>query len=195
MSDDIPAIMERARAFARQDGMSVAALARLARMSASTLRPMFSDAWRPMTTTLLALQAVLPGPTHPDGELLALCDALAALQAGWQVLWEATPDEPNAGPEDQAFDTFAKFTWPGTRIADLAPGDASGIDLPALLLTLPATTPEGLQAKAAAVLAISDANTFTGDCRMDEIELLRSVVRDAAGTSRRPLGEDTGAGK
>jgi hypothetical protein len=85
-----------------------------------------------------------------DAELLAVCDELAVLQARWQTLWAATPDQPNGGPEDLAFDTFTSFTWPGTRITDPALGGASGIDLPVLLLTLPATTPEGLQAKAAA---------------------------------------------
>jgi hypothetical protein len=69
------------------------------------------------------------------------------------------------------------------RIADS--DEARAADLPALLLTLPARTPEGLQAKAAAVLAISDATAFTGDCREDEIELLRSVVLDAAGEGYR----------
>jgi hypothetical protein len=187
---DIPAIMERARAFASQDGMSAAALARLAGLSVSTLRPMFSDTWNPLTTTLLALQAVLPPVPHPDAELLTLCARLAEQQATWQALWVATPDKPNGGPEDVAFDTFSSFTWPGTRIADPALDSAPVTDLPALLLTLPATTPEGLQAKAAAVLAISDANMFTGDCRMDEIELLRSVVIDAVGSARRLVGED-----
>jgi hypothetical protein len=125
-----------------------------------------------------------------DAELLAVCDELAALQVEWQTVWAATPDDPDGGPEDIAFDTFSSFTWPGTRIADPALDSAPVADLPALLLTLPATTPEGLQAKAAAVLAISDADMFTGDCRLDEIELLRSVVRDAAGPTYRPVGED-----
>ncbi len=62
--------------------------------------------------------------------------------------------------------------------------------MPAKLLSLHATTPEGLQAKAAAILAINQASAYTGCCRDDEIELLNSVVREAAASAYRPLGED-----
>jgi len=187
MGDDIPVIMERARAFARQDGMSAAALARLAGLSVSGLRPMFSDTWNPLTTTLLALQAVLPPVPHPDADLLAVCARLADHQAQWQSLWAATPDQPDSGPQDTAFDEFSQNVWPGYRCADPIRGDDTATDLPALLLTLPATTAEGLQAKAAAVLAISDAGSYTGDSRLDEIDLLRSVVRDATGGRHQEL--------
>ena len=131
-----------------------------------------------------------PSTLQADAELLTVCASLADQQAQWQTLWAATPDEPDGGPVDLAFDTFTEFTWPGTRIADRLLGNPSAIDLPARLLTLPATTQEGLVAKAAAVLAISDASTFTGDCRPDEIELLRSVAIDAAGLARRLVGGD-----
>jgi len=142
---------------------------------------MFRATWNPLTTTLLALKAVLPPPPHPDAELLAVCARLADQQAEWQEVWAATPDAPDGGHADVALDEFSQNVWPGYRCADPVRGDDTATDLPARLLTLPATIAEGLQAKAAAVLAISDAGSYTGDSRLDEIELLRSVVRDAAG--------------
>lgn len=117
-------------------------------------------------------------------ELLTVCARLADQQAEWQILWAATPDEPSGGPEDFAFDDFSQNVWPGYRCDDAAVGEGRS-DLPALLLSLPAITADALQAKAAAVLAISDAGAVTGDCRTDEIELLRAVARDASGEGYR----------
>jgi len=122
-----------------------------------------------------------PSSCSANAELLAVCARLADHRAQWQSRWAATPDVPDGGPQDTAFDEFSQNVWPGYRCADPVRGDDTATDLPALLLTLPATTAEGLQAKAAAVLAISDAGSYTGDSRLDEIELLRSVVRDATG--------------
>jgi hypothetical protein len=140
------------------------------------------------------LEHSIKSPVLYQSELLSVCARLADLQAQWQGYWAATPDEPNGGPDDIVFKSFSTWNWPGVRLGDWAHEDSSVIDLPALLLTLPATTTEELRAKAAAVLAISDVSDYTGDCRTDEMELLRSVARDAAGPAFRPVGHAAGGG-
>ena len=57
--------------------------------------------------------------------------------------------------------------------------------MPALLLTHAATTLEGLQAKAAAILAINAAADYC-DLRDDALDLVLSLAHDAAGSTFRP---------
>ena len=79
---------------------------------------------------------------HLDRKLLDLCDHLRTMQAEWQRLWAACPEDGHPCPAEDAHEAYAANVWPGH-------GD------PALRLAkLPATTPDGLQAKAAAMLAI-----------------------------------------
>ena len=128
---------------------------------------------------------------HPDAALLALCARLEAMQAEWQRLWALTSDGPAIETDaDQAWQDYADNVWPGVTISHWDPERRRPNDLPAKLLTLQATTPEGLQAKAAAILALDDAAGYQFDYRNDAIELWQSLGIDAAGSARRMLGEE-----
>ena len=80
--------------------------------------------------------------------------------------------------------------WPGLNFNTWRRESRDPADLPGRLVDQPATTPAGLQAKAAAVLAIDEAASYLTDCRNDSAELWASVIRDAAGSAHRPLGAD-----
>ena len=116
---------------------------------------------------------------HPDAELLGVCAALGRLRDEWQRLWTFTSDGPDLATEaDRAWERYDSEVWPGRTGGLLA-----------RLLTLPARTPEGLAAKAAAVCAQDDATSYSGDCHDDACALWASVARDAAGALYQPLGE------
>jgi hypothetical protein len=61
-------------------------------------------------------------------------------------------------------------------------------DYPAQPLTLRATTPEGIRAKAAAIIAMDEAATYCDGCD-DSYVLCLSLLRDAAASAYQPLGE------
>ena len=123
---------------------------------------------------------------HPDCELLDLCTQLTGMQAEWQRLYDATSDcDDLTTPADHAWQRYSEDVWP--RVG-FQPCEGATPDLPARLLTLPATTPDGLQAKAAAILAMDDAATYC-DLRDDSYALCLSLVRDAAGLDHRPPGD------
>ncbi len=119
----------------------------------------------------------------PDAPLLALCAKLRAQQAEWQRLWAATPDTGDDTPADAALEQYSDFTWPGIRAS------ADGQDLPSQLLSHRATTPEGRQAKAVAVLAMEEAGLYC-DSRDDSVDLMLDVLCEAAGSARLPIGDD-----
>ena len=73
-------------------------------------------------------------------------------------------------------------------LADVC-GLAPAADPMRQLLVLPATTPEGLRAKAAAVLALHDAGDYSDGDRTDQWQIMASVLRDAAGAAAMPLGK------
>ena len=125
-----------------------------------------------------------------DADLLALCARLRGLQAEWQRLWDATSDTPegDGSPADLIFEFYSDWVWPGACLAD-AQRLMPGTDPVRLLLDLPATTLAGLQAKAAAVLALDDAGEYSGCDRSDHWQFVMALVRDAAGTAAMPLGE------
>ena len=123
--------------------------------------------------------------------MLALCAQLRVLQSRWQRLWSVAAEGAAEGddtPADLMLDRYAAWVWPGTMLADL-----SGLSLIAdparRLLDLPATTPEGLQAKAAAVLTLHDAGDYSDCDRSDHLQIVAAVLRDAAGTAAMPLGK------
>ena len=121
----------------------------------------------------------------PDAALLTLCARLAIMQAEWQRLYDLTSDETAlTTPADHAWKRYSDNVWPRTA---LQPRGSDTLDVPAMLLTSPATTREGLAAKAAAVLALDAAATYC-DLRDDSLDLCMSVIRDAAGSAVRPLG-------
>ncbi len=123
----------------------------------------------------------------PDAALLALCARLTEMQAAWQRLYDATSDEQEiTTAADRAWQQYSDDVWPRTA---LQPRGSNTPDVPALLMTLKATTREGLAAKAAAILAL-DAATSYCDLRDDSLELCMSLVRDAAGSAFRPLGAE-----
>ena len=124
---------------------------------------------------------------HPDAALLALCARLTDMQAEWQRLYDATSDEPElTTPADYAWQAYSDDVWPRTA---LQRRDSATPDVPGLLLTHSATTLEGLQAKAAALLALDAAASYC-DLRDDSYELTLSLLRDAAGAAVQPLGAD-----
>ena len=125
-----------------------------------------------------------------DADLLALCARLRGLQAEWQRLCDATSDVPggDGSPADLIFEFYSNWVWPGACLPD-AQRLMPGTDPVRLLLDLPATTPDGLQAKAAAVLALDDAGGYSGCDRSDHWQFVMTLVRDAAGTAAMPLGE------
>ena len=128
---------------------------------------------------------------HPDAELLALCAQLAEMQAEWQRLWEPTSDEvPSTTEADHAWDRYHRYVWPCTHPSH---PEMTGEDLGARLLTLRATTLEGMQAKAAAILAMEEASGYTWDCRDDSCQLATSLMEDVAGVMCPKLGADAPA--
>ena len=123
-----------------------------------------------------------------DAALLALCAQLEELQAEWQRLYDATSDDNSDTPADRVFDAYSNDVWPGLCRSPWSSEGRDPADLPARLVDLPATTPEGLRAKAAAILAIDESASYLTDCRNDSMELSLSLIRDVAGATRRPLG-------
>jgi hypothetical protein len=61
--------------------------------------------------------------------------------------------------------------------------------LPGRLRTLRAITPEGLKAKARAVMALDNAASYC-DCRNDAAQIWVSVIADAAGHDWQRVGEE-----
>jgi hypothetical protein len=87
----------------------------------------------------------------PDVELLALCARLRDMQAEWQRLYDATSDEDElTTPADFAWQNYSDHVWPLVHSNSFTV-PAGVVDYPAQLLTLRATTPEGIQAKATAI--------------------------------------------
>ena len=125
-----------------------------------------------------------------DAALLALCAQLRVLQVRWQRLWDATSGTPDGeeSPADLLLDRYAAWVWPGTMLADVA-GLTRDADPVRMLLVLPATTPEGLQAKAAAALALDDAGNYSDGDRSDHWQIVTAMLRDAAGDAAMPLGD------
>ena len=114
---------------------------------------------------------------HPDAALLALCAQLEGMQQQWQRLYDATSDADElTTPADHAWQVYSEDVWPCTA---LQPKGSTTQDVPALLLTHAATTLKGLQAKAAAILAINAAADFC-DLRDNSLDLALSLIRDAA---------------
>ncbi|MGI4797620.1 MAG: hypothetical protein ACRYG8_26960 [Janthinobacterium lividum] len=128
---------------------------------------------------------------HPDAELLALCHRLQDMQAEWQRLYDATSDEPRlTTTADHAWDDYTNHVWPGIRIASsIFHKQPHPDDQPGQLLRLPATTPEGQAAKAAAILALDEVAGYC-DLRDDSIEMMHSLLRDVAGIETHHLGAD-----
>ena len=125
--------------------------------------------------------------TRPDGALFALCAQLEDMRAEWQRLYDATSDEDELTTSaDHAWRAYSDDVWPHTA---LQPKGSTTPDVPALLLTHPAITLEGLQAKAAAILAINAAADYC-DLRDDSLDLLLLLARDVAGLVFRPVGAE-----
>ncbi len=128
---------------------------------------------------------------HPDAALLVLCARLEEMQAEWQRLYDLTSEEDElTTAADHAWQTYSAELWPGLRLSPWSREGRDPVDIPGRLVDLPATTSEGLRAKAAAVLALDEAANYLTDCRNDSAELWQSVIRDAAGSAHRPLGAD-----
>lgn len=124
-----------------------------------------------------------------DADLLALCAQLRVLQTRWQRLWDAASNAPgDDNPADLILDRYTAWVWPGTMLADVS-GLTSAADPMRLLLILPATTPEGLQAKAVAVLALHDAGDYSDRDRADQWQIVAALLRDVAGAAAMPLGK------
>jgi hypothetical protein len=123
---------------------------------------------------------------HPDAALLALCSRLAGMQAEWQRLHAATSDDGPWTEADEAWLRYASTTWPG--VGPERP-EHQGEDVPGQLLLHRAATPEGMAAKASAILALDDAAGYTRDCRDDHCALVPSLLEDVAGAQYRPIGD------
>ena len=127
---------------------------------------------------------------HPDAALLALCVQLAAMQATWQRLYDATSDSgPLTTDADHAWRAYSDDVWPCVRLAVWGDKPPHPDDLPGQLRTMRAITPEGQVAKARAILALEEAAGYV-DCRDDAIELMHSLLRDVAGIEAHGLGAD-----
>ena len=129
----------------------------------------------------------------PDADLLALCARLSTMQAEWQRLWTFTSedwglDDPAVTDADRAWEHYNDHVWPGIHISGGTPRLPD--DLPGQLLDFHPVTPEGIRAKAAAVLAMEDAACYGADARDDACALYHSVLVDAAGAARMFMGED-----
>ena len=132
----------------------------------------------------------------PDADLLALCAQLTAMQAEWQRLWTFTTDDwglddPPVTDADRAWEHYNDHVWPGIHVSGGTPRLPD--DLPGQLLDFHPVTPEGVRAKAAAVLAMEDAACYGADARNDACEMYQSVLVDAAGAARMLMGEDAQA--
>ena len=145
------------------------------------------------------MNAILPALhlTHPDADLLALCARLAAMQAVWQRLWEPTSedwrlDAPPITEADHAWMRYNDYVWPAISISrwNVDKEHLHPDDLPGHLLNFRPVTPEGVRAKAAAVLAMEDASLYGANCRNDACDMYHSVLVDAAGPARCLMGED-----
>ncbi len=115
------------------------------------------------------------------------------MQADWQRLWNYTSedwglDDPPTTDADHEWLRYNNEVWPAINISGETPRHPD--DLPGCLLDFHPVTPEGIRAKAAAVLAIDDAACYGADARNDACEMYRSVLFDAAGTARMLMGED-----
>jgi hypothetical protein len=136
--------------------------------------------------TMLPLAAKAVGP-HPDADLLALCSQLASLQAEWQCLWGLTTADGSKVEADRALEAYSHDVWSGLGASQCDIGTLCDGDLPRQLYYHRATTPDGLRAKAAAILALDDAANWC-DVRGDTFDLMRSLICDAAGDGYQPLG-------
>ena len=124
-----------------------------------------------------------------DADLLALCARLRVLQTGWQRLWDAASGSPDGdGPADLILDRYTAWVWPAVRLSDVS-GLTIAADPVRMLLVLPATTPEGLRAKAAAILALHDAGDYSDRDRADQWQIVAALLREVAGTAAMPLGK------
>ncbi len=113
---------------------------------------------------------------HPDAALLVLCARLEEMQAEWQRLYDLTSEEDElTTAADHAWQTYSAELWPGLRLSPWSRKERDPVDIPGRLVDLPATTSEGLRAKAAAVLALDEAAGYLTDCRNDSAELWQSV--------------------
>ena len=123
-------------------------------------------------------------PGNPDDELIAVCARLREMQAEWQRLYNASPEAGEETETDKAWQAFSAKVWPATDLVN--PSDPHPDDLPGRLLDLVATTPEGKEAKAAAVLALHEASLWC-DSREDERQMIESLLRDVSGQSYAPV--------
>lgn len=123
---------------------------------------------------------------HPDAALLILCGELRILQGEWQRLWNATPEDGANSPADAAWHDFSDHVWPGVASRDVN----SESDPVRGLITMRATTHEGMRAKAAAIKALDDAGGYLMSIRDDSYELMISLLKDVAGSAAMPIGED-----
>ena len=115
----------------------------------------------------------------PDADLLTLCATLEKMRAEWQRLYDATSEEDElTTPADFAWRNYSDHVWPLVHSNSFT-APAGVVDYPAKLLTLRATTPEGIQAKAAAIVAMDEASSYC-DGRDDSYALCLSLLRDAA---------------
>jgi hypothetical protein len=110
------------------------------------------------------------------------------MQAEWQRLYDATSGEDElTTAADFAWQDYSDHVWPLVHSNSFT-APAGGVDYPAQLLTLRATTPEGIQTKAAAIIAMDEAATYC-DGRDDSYQLCLSLLRNAATSAYQPLGE------
>lgn len=124
-----------------------------------------------------------------DADLLALCTHLRVLQARWQRLWDAASGSPDGdGPADLILDRYTAWVWPAVKLSDVS-GLTSAADPVRMLLDLPAATPEGLRAKAAAVLALHDVGDYSDRDRADQWQIVAALLRDVAGAAAMPLSK------
>ena len=135
----------------------------------------------------------MPDAPHPDAALLDLCARLRALQEEWQRLYVLTSEDERGTAADKAFDAYSERVWPGTvrrceHYWKDTPPEAD--DLAGQLMFAPATTHEGIQAKAVALAAIADTAAYLPHDRDDEFGLFREFIREVAGAARFWLGKE-----
>ena len=133
----------------------------------------------------------------PDTLLLATCEQLNHQQDEWQRLWVAAGrpkdaslydlrDEEPAPPELRALRDYTRKVWPATDDPYTHLGEVR-IDTAHRLVGLCAYTPEGVQAKAVAILALENVSRYS-ELRDDQWQLTASLLRDVAGSAARPIG-------
>ena len=130
--------------------------------------------------------AALPVSARPDARILEICAVLADQQQDIDRLHKVVDDLPpevEDGPEFLAFDAYLDDVWPGFE-ASMRGRDG----LLGELIGLEPVTAGGVQAKAAAVLAVVEASRFGGDQRYDHAALVASVLRPLVGRAYRPVG-------